>query len=294
MNGKRIGLILGPIIFLILVFSPRLPYMSIAAKKVGTFELAPQYTLGLLLWIAIWWITECIPLGATGLLAPLFLASIGIVDWKSALQAFTHPIIWIFMGGFIFAKMFSKWGLDKRIAYKMELLYKGNNPMIAAFFVACLPVFVLTATGSITASTSIVYPLVLAYITSLGFKRGSKYGEATMLALGQAATAGAMFLLISTPPNLFAKYYLENNVSITLTFMDWFIVGTPQAILGLIISWIIVFKVIKPEIKELKIDREKIKKSLFKMGSITPQEKVVLILFIQTLFLWMLPGIMLM
>lgn len=293
MNRRRIGLILGPIAFLITIFLPKLPYMSIAAEKAKVFDLAPQYTLGLLLWIAIWWVTECVPLGATGLLAPLFLSPIGIVEWKSSLQAFMHPIIWIFMGGFILAKMFNKWGLDKRIAYRMEIIYKGNNPMIASFFVSCLPVFILTTTGSITASTSIVYPLVLAYIRSLGFRRGSRYGEATMLALGQAATAGAMFLLISTPPNLFAKYYLENNVSISLTFMDWFIVGTPQAILGLIISWIIVFKIIRPEIKELKIDREKIKRKILEMGPLTIQEKVVLILFIQTLALWMLPGIML-
>lgn len=292
-SRERIGLVLGPLTFLFLALAPPLPGVEKAALEAGVASpIYPQLALGVMLWTAIWWITECVPLGLASLIPPIIFSFSGILAWKQALMMFTHPLIWIFMGGFVIAKAFQVWGLDKRIALTLSSLYKGNNPMLATFFIACLPAFLLTITGSITASTSIVYPIVLAYLTSMGFGKGSRYAEATMLALGQAATAGAMLLLISTPPNLIAKGVIEETVKgVTITFFDWFIVGTPHAIIGLLITWVIVFVLLKPEIKELKISREKILEEKKKLGPIKKQEKIVLTIFILTLLLWMTPGI---
>lgn len=76
-----------------------------------------------------------------------------------------------------------------------------------------------------------------------------KYTEASFLSLGQAATAGAMLLLISTAPNLIAKATVEDFVSgATVSFTDWFVIGLPQAVIGLIISWNIVFLLLHPKI----------------------------------------------
>src|SRR4030066_375511 len=82
-----------------------------------------------------------------------------------------------------------------------------------------------------------------------GVKAGGKYSEASMLALAQAATAGAMHLLISTPPNLIAKSTVEEVTAgaTDVTFLDWILVGTPHALIGLVVSWFVVFRVIMPE-----------------------------------------------
>jgi sodium-dependent dicarboxylate transporter 2/3/5 len=109
-----------------------------------------------MLWILVWWITECVPLGIAALLAPLVFCVTGIMTWRTSLTSFTDPIIWIFMAGFVLAAAFRKWDLDRRVAVRLGSMYKGNNPMVAALFVAALPVFILTLTGSITASTSVV------------------------------------------------------------------------------------------------------------------------------------------
>ena len=291
-NGKQLGLFLGPSLFLLLLLIPPLPYTDIVASRIDLpFDKAPQYALGVLLWMAVWWISECVPLGLTGLIAPLMLSIAGILAWKSALMVFMHPIIWIFMAGFILAKCFSKWGLDKRLALSLASMYKGNNPMLATFFVACLPVFVLTTTGSITASTSIVYPLLLAYLKTLNLSEKSRYAEASMIALGQAATAGAMLLLISTPPNLVAKIVLESmGEQYSVNFFDWFIVGTPHAILGLLISWLVAFYVVKPEMKTIEKLKERVELEKKKLGSMSAGEKLTLVAFVMVLILWMIPG----
>ncbi len=307
MQREKLGLALGPLFLIILLLLPPLPGTELVTQKFGVNPFSISVALGVLLWTATWWITECVPLGLAALIPPIVFGFVGIVDWKTSLMLFMHPIIWIFMAGFVFTKAFQKWGLDKRIALKLALLYKGDDPKLSAFFSVALPAFLLTFTGSITAATSIVFPIAIAYLATLGNQKDSKFDEAVMLLLGQAATAGAMLLLISTPPNLIGKSVLEQSIldlvergllpqtfkDFSLSFFDWFIVGTPQAIIGLIIVWITVFWVLKPELGTVKIDREQMIENLRRLGSMSLQEKVVLSVFILTVILWIIPGLLL-
>jgi len=214
-----------------------------------------------------------------------------IITLRSALTAFTDPIIWIFMAGFVLAAAFRKWDLDRRIAVRLGSLYKGTNPMIAAFFVAALPVFILTLTGSITASTSVVFPFLIAYLSMAGVKAGGKYSEACMLVLAQAATAGAMLLLISTPPNLIAKSTVEEFSVSDVTFLDWLLIGTPHALIGLVVSWFVVFKVLKPEEKAVSADRAKMTAVSKQIGRMSRGEMTVAALLLLAIALWMIPSV---
>jgi sodium-dependent dicarboxylate transporter 2/3/5 len=327
---ENIGLVLGPLLFIVIVFLVPTPQsmISVALSKPNSLPLlSPQIALATTIWMLSWWITECIPLGMTGLLAPFIFVISGILRINQALPMFADPIIWIFISGFILAAAFQKWGLDKRIAYTLALLYKGNNPKMATFFIACLPVFLLTMVGSITASTAIVFPFVIAFMRILnlpvgvsesggdgesktnghhkteseskkakrnhGIKHTSNYAEASFLALGQAATAGAMLLLISTAPNLIAKATVEDFVpGKTISFDDWFIIGTPHAIMGLLVSWTVIFLLIKPEFHSLPTTRQQFVNSLRKMGKITQEERVVLSILVAALFLWIVPSLL--
>jgi solute carrier family 13 (sodium-dependent dicarboxylate transporter), member 2/3/5 len=243
------------------------------------------------------------------------------------LPKFSDPIIWIFISGFVLAAAFKKCGLDKRIAYKLATFYKGNNPKVAIFFIACLPVFLLSMTGSITASTTIVFPFVLAFMNILStpvessqtnknnidttnnnnsniaaspHKNAPKkdkvkkntYAEASFLSLGQAATAGAMLLLISTAPNLIAKATVEDFApGKTISFTDWFIIGFPHAVMGLLISWNVIFLILRPKVKSLSSVRDQFKNSLIKMGKMTTEEKTVLMILLVALSLWVAPSL---
>jgi sodium-dependent dicarboxylate transporter 2/3/5 len=162
--------------------------------------------------------------------------------------------------------------------------------MLAAFFVAALPVFILTLTGSITASTSVVFPFLIAYLSMTGVKPGGRYSEACMLVLAQAATAGAMLLLISTPPNLIAKSTVEEFSVQDVTFLDWFLIGTPHALIGLFITWIVVFKVLRPEEKTVCADKGKMCTVAKQLGRMSHGEIVVAGLLLLAVTLWIFPS----
>jgi sodium-dependent dicarboxylate transporter 2/3/5 len=324
---ENMGLILGPLLFVVIIFIPTPQSMMEVNLEKPVSHLSPQIALGAMIWMVIWWVTECVPLGFTSLLAPFIFITSGILPVNEALTKFADPIIWIFISGFILAAAFQKCGLDERIAYRLATFYKGNNPKIATFFIASLPVFILSMTGSITASATIVFPFVVAFMKILNIPIGatntndrgnvhkaasnndvndntrqrnvgskdkrSKYAEATFLSLGQAATAGAMLLLISTAPNLIAKSTVEDFVpDETISFTDWFIIGTPHAIIGLLISWSIIFLIIKPEINSLSASYERFRTNLKRMGKITTEEKVVLSILFAALILWIVPSLL--
>lgn len=297
LNRQRIGLILGPALFLIVVLWPEPESMLDVVSELGPEapDKAPQVALGTLLWVLVWWVTECVPLGMAALLPPLIFSMAKILRWETALTAFMNPIIWIFMAGFVLAAAFRKWDLDRRVAVRLGSFYKGSNPMVAAFFVASLPVFILTLTGSITASTSVVFPFLVAYLSMTGIKPGGKYSEACMLALAQAATAGAMLLLISTPPNLIAKSNVEEfsaywGARQDVTFLDWLLIGTPHAFIGLLVTWIVVFKVIRPDERKIAVDSAKMVAVARQLGRITRGEKMVAGLLVTAITLWILPS----
>lgn len=293
----RIGLILGPLLFLIIALMPQPQAMTDAIPDslmdraiLGFVDKAPLIALGTLFWVLIWWVTECVPLGIAALVPPIVFSMTEIIPWKDALASFTNPIIWIFMAGFVLAAAFRKWELDRRIAIRLGSIYKGCNPMVAAFFVAALPVFILTLTGSITASTSVVFPFLIAYLSMAGVKAGGRYSEACMLVLAQAATAGAMLLLISTPPNLIAKETVEEFTTRDLTFLDWLIIGTPHALIGLFVTWVVVFKVLKPK-ESICTDASRIRSVERQRGKFSRGEKVVGALLGLAIFLWLLPSV---
>ncbi len=230
LSKQRLGLFLGPALFAIVVLLPRPQSMVDAARAIGAADWAPQLALGMLLWILTWWVTECMPLGLAALAVPLVFSVSGILPWKTTLSSFADPIIWIIMAGFVLAASFRKWDFDRRISIRLASMYKGKNPKVAALFIAALPVFFLTITGSITASTTVVFPFLVAYLAMMGIGTGSRYSEGSMLLLAQAATAGAMLLLISTPANLIAKGTIRSFLpGEDLTFADWFVVGAPHA-----------------------------------------------------------------
>src|SRR5215216_1014907 len=161
------GLILGPLLFVVIIFIPTPQSIMEVNLEKPISHLSPQIALGTMIWMVIWWVTECVPLGFTSLLAPFIFIISGILSVNEALPKFSDPIIRIFISGFILAAAFQKCGLDERIAYRLATVYKGNNPKIAIFFIACLPVFLLSMTGSITASTTIVFPFVVAFMKIL-------------------------------------------------------------------------------------------------------------------------------
>src|SRR5690606_34893863 len=124
---KLFGLYLGPLAFLMikLFFYPEGLSNEANAVLASTF------------WIAIWWVTEAIPIAVTALLPIVLFPLSGGLDLASTSSSFGHKYVFLYMGGFIIALAIEKWRLHKRIAINIiNLIGTDIRKIILGFMVA--------------------------------------------------------------------------------------------------------------------------------------------------------------
>ena len=153
------GLLAGPVLAAIcLVLLPR-EYQNEEGQEVA-FTLAGRLTLAVMVWMAVWWLTEAIKISGTALL-PLFLFPVlGVAQMKEAAAPYANPLIFLFMGGFLLGLSMQRWGLDRRIALR-TLRMVGTRPrnMVGGFM---LSTAILSAFVSNTATAAMMLPIAVS------------------------------------------------------------------------------------------------------------------------------------
>ena len=275
---KFIGLIIG-IIFLIatcLLPSPE----SLNNKA--------WLTLGVAILMATWWLTEAIPLPATGLLPLVLFPLLGISSIKDTAQAFSHPIIFLFMGGFIIGLAMQHTGLHKRIAYYIISKFK-SSPKSLVFGFMCATAF-LSMWISNSATAIMMLPIALSIITVFkedknGIKNNN-FDKALVLSIAFSATIGGIATIIGTPPNTVMAAMLSEMYNYEINFVDWLKIGLPTSIILLPITWIILTFLCFPLDSKTSIKDKVIKDKIKELGKISQDEIMVGIVFIITASLW--------
>ncbi|KAA5822355.1 SLC13/DASS family transporter [Algibacter amylolyticus] len=280
-NTKRIGLILGPILFVLirLFFHPE----GLSDEANGV--------LASTLWIALWWITEAIPIAATALLPIVLFPLSGSLDIGTTTASFGHKFVFLYLGGFIIAIAIEKWNLHKRIALNIINIIGSNVQKIILGFM--LATAFLSMWISNTATSVMMLPIGIAIIKQL--KDNPKtdedenlvFGKALMLAIAYSASIGGIATLIGTPPNLVLAGVVAETYGYEITFAQWFIFGFPISVLLLFICWkyLTVFAFTFKQ-KEFPGGKEEIKRLLKLLGKMTYEEKVIATVFAATAFCW--------
>ena len=283
MNSKKIGLYLGPVLFILTRFFLEAEGLSDQANAV----------LASTLWIAIWWITEAIPIAATSLLPIILFPLSGALPLADTTSSFGHRFVFLYLGGFILALAIQKWNLHKRIALNIIKVVGTNvQKIILGFMVATA---FLSMWISNTATAVMMLPIGIAIIKQMkDLKNTSEdenliFGKALMLSIAYSASIGGIATLIGTPPNLVFAGIIQETYNIEISFLKWFQFGLPISILLLAISWVYLTKVaFKFKQNEFNKGKEEINRQLEELGSISYEEKIVLSVFVLTGLAWIL------
>ena len=196
--------------------------------------------------MALWWVTEAIPLAATALMP---IAAWPLIHTGSApmpTAAYAHPLIFLFLGGFLLACAIEASGLHRRLA-QGAIRFAGSGPyrLLAAIMLltGSLSLFV-----SNTASAMVMMPIAAA---AAGEGRAAdRTAAALLLGVAFAATIGGMGSLIGTPPNaLFAAYVAETH-GIEIGFAEWMLVGLPVSACLMTFAWLILAAYVRSDAGE--------------------------------------------
>lgn len=286
---QRIGLALGPILFVIMMVIPTPGGMEPAAQKMAAIALL----------MATWWLTEAIPIPATSLLPIVLFPFMGVMDTKSATAPFANHLIFLFMGGFIIALSMQRWNLHRRIAMNIvNVIGFSPSRLILGFMIATAA---LSAFVSNTATTVMMMPIGLAIITHViieGRKEGLDkvidfssdkfaFGLNMMLGIAYAASIGGMATLIGTPPNTVLAAYLNKTYGYEITFVRWLVVGAPLVLVFLPLCWLYLTRFANPmKLKKVPGGPELIHKELLDMGKMSAGERWTALVFTLTALAW--------
>ena len=281
MKTKQIGLFLGPALFIIIRYFLELEGLSDQGNAV----------LASTVWVAIWWITEAIPIAATSLLPIILFPLSGGLPLDDTTSSFGHRYIFLYIGGFILALAIEKWNLHKRIALNIiKLIGTDVRKIILGFMIATA---FLSMWISNTATAVMMLPIGIAIIKQMKDLKSTPedenliFGKALMLSIAFSASIGGVATLIGTPPNLVFAGVVQEIYGIEISFLDWIKIGLPISLMLLFISWQyltrVAFKFHQTDFKEGIVE---IERQLQALGKMSYEEKLVLFVFTLTGLAW--------
>lgn len=247
------------------------------------------YALGIAILMAVWWITEALPLAITSLVPIILFPLFGIMNGKEVSSSYFNDIIFLFIGGFMVAIAMQKWNLHKRIALKI-LSLTGNSPRRILFGFMLGSAF-LSMWISNTASTMMMIPILISVINEMNSegKQSRKFQTGLLLGVAYGASIGGIATLIGSPPNMImAKIYSTFFPELpSIGFTDWLLFAGPVSIILFLICFFYLFYLFKPKDDTQKFFQQISLKTQFKaLNKITFEEKIVLGVFISMGLLW--------
>lgn len=227
LKGMTVGLVAMVLAYLLYLVLP--------------FDNEVNKGLAVLLFIAILWFTEAVHITVTALMVPLIAVVLGFegMTTKAALSNFADPVIFIFFGGFALATALHIQQLDRKIAFYLVSLSRGNMLM------ASLLIFAVTAFMSMwisnTATAAMMLPLALGVMSNLDRANHRNSYVFVLLGVAYSASIGGLATLVGSPPNAIAARELG------MDFASWMQIGMPMVVILLPIMIYTLWLIFRPD-----------------------------------------------
>ncbi len=261
--------------------------------------------------MAVWWISEAVPLAATSLLPIVLVPALTERSVGETTASYASPIVFLFLGGFLIAIAMEKWGLHRRIAL-LTLRKVGVSPRRIVLGMMLATGF-LSMWVSNTATTLMMLPIgfsVLALVSGKGMSGASSggttapsadaanpqveaFGVCLVLAIAWSASMGGLGTLLGSPPNAIIAGYASDELGIDIGFVDWMMLGVPLAFTFIAIGWALMTRVLyRFELDEIPGGATLIDDEIAKLGRMNQGERMVALVFGGAAFLWIVPGLL--
>ncbi|MBI4551503.1 MAG: SLC13 family permease [Candidatus Latescibacteria bacterium] len=286
---KLTGLVSGLAAFALLAV------LDTPLQHYGAWGARPSYAAAVTALMAIWWLTEALPIHLTACVPLILFPVTGVfgpalrTTVVESVKPYVDPYIFLFAGGMCIAAAMQRWDLHRRIALGIMRLI-GTDPRRLLLGIltatACLSLWISNS-ATATMMVSIGIAVIAQLERQLGGKRLVHYGLAIMLGIAYAANVGGIGTKIGTATN--AQFSgLMAQMGIEIPFLTFMVIGLPFVIMFLPVVWFVLWQIGKGDAPRADMGRTAIVEEMAKLGPMKPTERVVLGVFIVTAVLWIL------
>ena len=290
---KLVGAVAGPLCAVLIWLMP-----------IDGLAEPAHHLLAVMSLVAIWWITEPVPIPVTSLLGPTLCVLFGIASVEDAYSRFANPMIFLFMGGFLIAKGMMVNGLDKRIAYGiMSMKWVGDSPrrIFLAIGLACI---LCSGWVSNTATAAMMFPISLGLLEAIREMMAAngktidiskyKYATGLMLMTAYACSIGGVMTPIGTPPNIIMIGFVEQLApqAPEISFFKWMVWGVVAMVAYFVLASVVLWRMFPADVERIEGAREFICRSKEALGKWTPAQKNTMFAFFVAFLLWVAPGVL--
>lgn len=245
---RRAGLIGGPLLALLCYALLPVEFIGLDGKP-AVFSPAGRATAAMLVWMALWWMTEAVPIEVTSLLPVTLFPLVGAATLPQASAPYASDVIFLFLGGFILAAAIQRWGLDRRIAFLILMrVGAGAGRIVAGVMLATA---FLSLWVSNTATAAMMVPIARAIVDldrdgldEAARQERQRFGRALMLGIAYAASIGGIGTIIGSPPNGILVRFVEQTYGREISFAQWMAVGMPVVLIMLPLTWWLLTRVL--------------------------------------------------
>lgn len=247
----------------------------------------------------ILWITEAIPLAMAALLAPALVVLFDVAPAKLAFAGFGHPLIFLFLGGFMLAEALSCQGFDRRAAlWLLARNVVGGSPTRALIGVAVVA-FGFSMWINNTATTAMMLPIAVGLCASIRrlcpddpnvLARQGRFEEGMLLCLAYAASLGGVCTPIGTAPNMIAIGQLE-QAGVHIDFLAWMSFAFPLGVAALIVMLLLARLRWPPALARMTGLTDSVRKDLDALGPTRTGEWRAVLVFGLAIVGWLLPSL---
>ena len=274
----RVGFVAGWVCLLMPLFVAAPEGMSTMAWRCA----------GLALMMAVWWSLEIMPIAITALLPLVMGPLLGLGKLDVVAAPYAHPVIFLYLGGFMLGLAMERWGLHRRIAIHIMLkVGTGEQKLVIGFMLATA---MLSMWVSNTATAVMMLPIGVSVIHMLREEGKGKGGfsSALLLAIAYGASIGGMATLIGTPPNALMAAFLEEQYGLKIGFAQWLMIGMPISLLMLLFTgWWLSRGGYKLESTSSEKVRQELTRELKELGGLSRGEKMVATVFTLAALFWL-------
>ncbi len=213
-----------------------------------------------------------------------------VLEPKDALKGYADPVVWLVLAAFFISVGMIKTGLGRRIA--LLFVRAMGRKTIGLGYALVSTDFILASMipSNGARNGGVILPIALSICDTYDSKpddeSAGKLGTFLMNLLYQCDVIICATFLTGQASNLIIAKLAKETANIELSYLSWFIAAIVPSLISLMVIPMVIYKFFPPTVKETPEAAEFANVELNKLGSMTRNEIVTLIILVSVVILW--------